>query len=314
MSIVVVFGGISGEREISLESGKAVYNSLITAGRPSLLLDINFHDSIIWTYDYWHKTVPAMTDDGYLEILFLAFHGGAGENGHIQAFLDSIKIPYTGAGKLASALAMDKHNSKMLFRKNNVSTPDWILITKESQIPQIKWFPCVVKPNAEGSSLGLTIVENKKQLLDALEKAFTLDHSVLIEEYILGRELTISILDNEAYPIVEIVPRNKYYDYESKYLSDSTQYIVPAEIDDVLTKQAQNIAMEAFRVLDCEIYGRVDLRMNLQNELFCLELNTLPGLTSHSLLPKAAEAKGINFFELILKIIRISKERYDSIL
>ena len=313
MSIVVVYGGSSCEREVSLESGKAVYDALISGGESAMLLDVDLKNQQIWSHEYWHKTVPKMTSDDKLDIVFLALHGGDGEDGHIQSFFDSIKVAYTGSGMLASALAMDKHKSKILFYENGIPTPNWQILTKKSPFPKIEKFPVVVKPNSEGSSLGLTIVEHENQLQNALEKAFSHDKKVLIEQFIVGRELTVSVVGDEVFPVVEILPSGDFYDYESKYLSDSTEYIVPAEIDSHITKQVQKMAFQAFKTLDCTVYGRVDFRMNSAGELFCLEVNTLPGLTSHSLLPKAALANGLDFFEMIMQIIHISKEKNDTI-
>ncbi len=306
MSIVVLCGGSSGEREVSLESGKAVYDSLISNGESAILLDVDLQNFEIWSHNYWYQTVPKMTADGNLDIVFLALHGGDGENGHIQAFFDSIGIIYTGSGMLASGLAMDKHKSKILFRENGIPTPNWAILTEKS-VPKIAEFPVVVKPNSEGSSLGLTIVEHKNQLSDALEMAFSFGEKVIVEQFIVGRELTVSIIGDEVFPVVEILPSGEFYDYESKYLSDSTKYVVPADIISDVEEEAQKLALRAFKTLDCAIYGRVDFRMDLQGNLFCLEVNTLPGLTSHSLLPKSCAAKGIDFYTMIQQIITLSK-------
>ena len=314
MSIVVLCGGSSSERVVSLDSGKSVYDSLISHGESALLLDIQLNNPRVWSSEYWLQTVPKMTEDGKVDIVFLALHGGDGEDGHIQSFFDSIQIKYTGSGMLASALAMDKHKSKILFQAKNILTPKWEMTTQcDFQLRNID-FPVVVKPNAEGSSLGLTIVKNNNQLKDALKKAFLYDEKVLIEQYILGRELTVSIIGDDVFPVVEILPDGAFYDYDSKYLSDLTEYSVPADISLDISTKIQKLALQAFQVLDCTVYGRVDFRMNSEGELFCLEVNTLPGLTSHSLLPKSAKADGRSFFQMISQIICISKEKYDAIL
>jgi len=237
-------------------------------------------------------------------------HGKWAEDGTIQSLLELRGLKYTGSKVLASALAMDKEMSKLIFRQVSVQTADWISLADnrfEAVIDEIKnriGFPCVIKSNDQGSTVGLTLVKDESQIKDAVNLALKFSSKVLIEKYIPGREITVAILLNQALPVLEIVPKSGFYDYEHKYTSGMSEYIVPANIPAEVAEEAQRQALIAFQSLGCEGYARVDFRMTNENEIYCLEVNTLPGMTATSLVPKSAKAAGISFEELIDKIIR----------
>jgi len=245
----------------------------------------------------------------------IGLHGGIGENGTIQALLDLAKIPYSGSGVLASALAMNKLMSKRIFETQDVPTPEYLFFKKnmdqalaQSRVESKFHPPIVVKPNEEGSTVGLTIVKNWKEF----QKAFDLaaDYGdVLVESYIAGRELTVTVVGDEAFPVIEIIPEGGFYDYEHKYTKGKTNYVCPAEIPASVSDDARRLAKKAFDALGCEGYARVDFRLSTDQQLFCLEVNTLPGMTATSLVPKAAKAAGLEFEDLVEKIVQLSLQK-----
>ncbi len=249
-----------------------------------------------------------------IDLVFIGLHGKWGEDGTIQSLLELRGIKYTGSKVLSSSISMDKSMSKILFQHYGVQTPNWFSIDKnhansESVIKRIEsefGFPAVIKPNDQGSTVGLTVCKNSSEVNDALELSFRFSAKTIIEEYIPGKELTVAILEDKALPVLEIKPKSGLYDYASKYTSGMSEYIVPAEIPAEVAEKMQEQALLAFNALGCEVYARADFRMNNKFETFCLEVNTLPGMTATSLVPKMAKAVGISFEQLIERIIHLS--------
>ncbi|MCH7773439.1 MAG: D-alanine--D-alanine ligase [Bacteroidetes bacterium] len=248
-----------------------------------------------------------------IDLVFLALHGKWGEDGIIQSLLELKGVKYTGSCVLSSTIAMDKNFSKTIFQKNNVNTPSWFTINKkfnrDEVVSTIKLkfgYPVIIKPNDQGSTVGLSIVKNDEEIFKAIEAAFQYSVLTMIEEYIPGREMTVAILEDKPLPVLEIIPNSGFYDYKSKYTSGLSEYIVPADVSEDVFEKMQQQAITAFRSLRCKVYGRVDFRLNDENIPFCLEVNTLPGMTETSLVPKMAYAVGLSFEELIDRIIRNS--------
>jgi len=332
-------GGTSAERDVSLASGAGVVETLRKRGHEVIALDtagdmkrLEIRDKKLLDI----KEAPPDTkelskieesfsvqrfkaeDLAGTEVIFLALHGGSGEDGTIQALLEMTGIPYCGSGVLGSALAMDKEMAKIVFKANLIPTPDWISVSaghlpeEASLVREVKdklGFPVVVKPNNQGSTVGLSFVEKPKELLPAVEEAAKYSDRVLLEKYIPGQELTVGVLGDEALPVAEIIPEHGIYDYECKYTPGKSQYIVPAELPKEKAVELQSLGLKAFQALRCADFARVDFRMDDAGNLFCLEVNTLPGMTPTSLVPKAAEAIGIGFEELVEKICLLAIER-----
>ncbi len=337
MKILVLMGGISAERDVSLASGEAIVEALKSAGHKVIALDTAEGQNLLPnTGKYLPEGVKTEPPDvaelekkgkelalkavesfdfSDVDVVFLAFHGGQGEDGTIQSLLDMTGKPYTGSGVLASALAMNKAMSKKIFEREGILTPDWLLV-EDSDLSDLSGitngiennlgFPCVVKPNDQGSTVGLTIVKEKAELQKAFDFAKKFSRQFLIEKYIPGRELTVGILGDQALPVVEIVPEHGVYDYECKYTTGKSKYIVPAEIPQDKAKEIQAIGLKAFRALSCEGYARADFRFGEDGRFYCLEVNTLPGMTAHSLVPKAAKAISIDFPELVDRIAKLA--------
>jgi D-alanine-D-alanine ligase len=248
------------------------------------------------------------------DVVFNALHGGSGEDGTLQACLDFLGIPYTGSGALACGLAMNKILSKHLVSMDGVPLAKGFFISKtsldrmdvEKKIQKEIGFPAVFKPNNQGSSVGVSVVRGPDQLGNAISKAVALDDSFIVEEYIDGSEITVSILGDTVLPVLEIRPKQGFYDYSNKYTSGASEYLVPAPLDPKIAEAIQSSALQAYRSLGCRVYARVDFRLSKENRHYYLEVNTLPGMTSNSLVPKAARAAGIEFPELLEKIIRLS--------
>lgn len=297
--VAVLAGGPSNEREISLRSGRAVYDALRAKGLDAVLLDIR-------------AGIEDALKGDRMDVAFIALHGRFGEDGTVQDLLEQAGIPYTGSGVAASRLAMDKIASKKRFIEENIATPDYLyLAEKDRNVSDILpfEFPVVVKPQYEGSSIGLSIVREAADLTRAIEDAFSYGGGILIERYIKGRELTVGILNDDALPIVEIITRENVYDYKAKYDDPGTKYIVPAEIEDKLAARIQKLAQRAHKALGCRFFSRVDMMMDDKSNLFVLEVNTIPGMTERSLLPKAAEASGIGFSDLCFMMMMDASER-----
>ncbi|GBD86482.1 D-alanine--D-alanine ligase B [bacterium BMS3Abin03] len=324
--IAIFIGGTSPERDVSKSSGKAIYEAVNSLGYETVLIDPAYgtnqpeDDSLFFD----EKDFAGISNGNYLkavnsdlmknvDLVFIALHGKWGEDGTIQSILELKGIRYTGSGVMSSAVAMDKLMSKILFRKSNVNTADWLLAKNnfvlDEVVEKIKsrfGFPCVIKPNDQGSTVGLTIAKSESDVEASIKLALQFSNLALIEEYIEGREMTVAILDGEALPVLEIIPKDGFYDYKHKYTHGMSEYIVPAEISGDVFKEMQKQAEKAFESLRCSTYARVDFRLNEKNIPYCLEVNTLPGMTSTSLVPKMAQAVGISFEELIDRIIRNS--------
>ncbi len=320
MKVLVLMGGDSAEREVSLSTGEGVIGALKRLGHEVIGLDPATSQLLegreqpqgsrpkpLLPIQELVKS-PALAKT---EVVFLALHGGKGEDGTIQSLLDLAGIPYTGSGLLASALAMHKPTAKLLFRGRGITTPAWLVIKEGEEKIADKIsdgfdFPVVVKPSSQGSTVGTSIVESKRELGGALGLARKFGKEVLIEEYIPGRELTVGILGREPLPVVEVIPEGGFYDYDHKYTRGKSQYIIPAQIPAGVTERIKEIALQAFDLLRCKGYARVDFRYSNDEKLYCLEVNTLPGMTPTSLVPMAAQAVGIGFDQLVERIIKLA--------
>ena len=293
LKVGILMGGPSEEREVSLSTGRAVMDACQSIG----------YDSTIITFDQDYRScIDNMKEQ---DIIFNALHGGIGENGKIQAWMDNNQIKYTGSGSYSSALCMDKAKSKTIAKQNGVCTAKWQLIHDKDDPISIE-MPFVLKPNQQGSTFGLSIVFDKTEFLPAIDKAFQYGHEVIVEEYIKGRELTIPIIGNEAYPVLEIKPSHDLYDYECKYIPGMSEYICPANLEDNTRSRIQKDTELLFNHFGCNVYARADFILDHNEVPFFLEMNTLPGMTSTSLVPKSANANGVSFEELIKMIIMLS--------
>ena len=293
MKIGVLLGGNSAEREVSLASGKAISAACKELGHDVLDLDPEFDVRLL------------VSDLLTVDLVFNGLHGGDGENGVIPGFLQSLGVKYTGSKTEASAICMDKRISKALVHRKDLLTPNWVSLANNDPLPSLgdMVFPVVIKPNDQGSTIGLTVVKDESELDDAIELARKFANVVLIEEFIVGKEITVTVIGDKAYPIVEIVPSHGLYDYECKYNQGMTEYFCPANIDKDLTKAIQESALKIHKLLGCRHYSRADFRLDENGKAWFLELNTLPGMTETSLVPKAAKASGLSFPELIQTII-----------
>ena len=330
MKIAVLLGGTSTEREVSLASGLGVIKALRERGHDVRAIDtargfVPEEGEVQLLPEGIHAAPPADTaatlspiqlveipELRSAELAFLALHGGAGEDGTIQALLELAGIPYTGSGPLGSGIAMDKDVTKRLLRDAQVPTLPWRVarapgFTYDADtIEDLIGFPLIVKPSRQGSSVGMTVVTDPGQLKAAVEEASRYDTEVMIERYARGRELTVGILGDQALPPVEIRPKKGIYDYESKYTAGMTEYLCPAPLEEEMVAQVQAYALRAFRVLKLRGYARIDFIL-AREQLFCLEANTLPGMTATSLLPKGAAATGIDYPELCDRIARLAR-------
>lgn len=311
MNIIVLCGGLSHESEVSINSGKNVFNALNSLNHNVVLLDISYdlkqnelknlflgNEDNIYIENKRRKEIGNNVIEACrkADIVFLALHGGIGENGSIQALFDIYNIKYTGSSFLGSAVAMNKEISKKIMIASNIKTPKWIIINKNSNLEHFNLkFPCILKPIDSGSSIGVKILYNKKELLKTI-----LEHNenVLIEEYIKGREFSIGILDNNTLPVIEIIPKVGFYDYENKYIKGRADEICPAVIKDKIRKKMQEIALKVHTELKLSNYSRIDFILDKKSNIYCLEANTLPGMTETSLLPKEAMAENIDFNSL----------------
>jgi len=290
--IAVLMGGPGEEREISLQSGKAIQLALEAIGYNVLSITME------------NKLGDIISDLHSVDLVFLGLHGSIGENGTIQGFLESLGIKYTGSDPLSSAICMDKNISKIIARDSKVNTPNWEIVTRGQTLNEDNSeFPLVIKPNDQGSTVGLTIVHDESELGPALNLAYNYSSSVMVEKFIEGRELTVTLIGGKALPVCEIIPSHELYDYECKYTPGMSKYVCPADIDLDITKRVQEITERLFEVLKCRHYSRADFRLDHENNLWFLEMNTLPGMTDTSLAPMAAKAAGFSFIELIDRIV-----------
>ena len=298
--IGILMGGVSSEREISLKSGNAVANAFKNMGYNTAAIDIK--DNVCQTIK-----------QAQIDIAFLVLHGGWGENGSIQGLLEIMGIPYTGCDVISSAIAMDKEATKKIFLYHGIPIPEFKVLDKltfEKELEAVKFsLPWVIKPACEGSSVGINILKTKNELKPALDSAFSYGGKVIVEKYIRGKEVHIGILNDKALGGVEVRPSVEFYSYEAKYTSGMTEYILPPEIDEKTYKKTKEIALAAHKALGCRGATRVDTLVDDKGDVYVLEVNTIPGMTETSLLPKIAKSAGLDFPALIEEILREAIER-----
>lgn len=288
----VIMGGNSAEREVSLKSGRAVLDALQAAGVDAVGIDAA------------QDLIAALQEQSITQV-FNVLHGRGGEDGKLQGLLDFMGIPYTGSRVLGSALAMDKIRTKYIWLQIGLPTPNFTVLSDKSEWDEVvaKLGKAVVKPVREGSSIGISIVESGADMRSAYESARTFDPEVMAEQYINGTEFTVAILNGEAMPVIEFHTPHKFYDYDAKYIANDTEYLCPAPLDVETTAYLQDLSLQAFNAVGCEGWGRVDIMRDQQGKFWLLEVNTVPGMTDHSLVPMAATAKGLSFTELLLHIL-----------
>ncbi len=344
MKIVVLAGGLSTERDVSLVTGRCVYKALKDIGHKAVLLDVFLGyegdaDNVFDLDTDWSEKVAPVSETApdldavramrgpsikeffgpnvikicqAADIVFMALHGDVGENGKIQSAFDLLGIKYTGTDAYSSALAMNKSTSKMAFKQYGVSTPDCYMLKSADDDHKPASYPCVVKICNGGSSVGVYIVNNENEYNSAVSDAFSYDSKVMVEQYIKGREFTCCVIDGQALPIVEIEPKSGFYDYKNKYQAGSTIETCPAKLDADQTAKIQAEAIKAFNALEIQTYARMDFIMDDKGEVFCLEANTLPGMTPTSLIPQEAAAMGKSYNELCEWIIEISMKKWTD--
>ena len=347
MKIAVLAGGLSSERDVSILSGSKVAEALRSKGHKVVLIDIfmgyeeevcDIDSLFVNNYDFTDNAVIGREapdieavkksrknqsadffGDHVLDICkaadvtFLGLHGGEGEDGSVQAALQLHGIKYTGSDHLGAVIAMHKGVTKGVFLNSNVPTPGSRLYKREfmgeGYLDSWNTFPCVVKPCSAGSSVGVQIVADRESFVAAVGAAFRYDDDVLVEEYVKGREFSVGVLGGKALPVIEIIPKSGWYDYENKYQEGATEEVCPAELDPKIAEKMQREAEHAFEMLRLKVYGRVDFLLDQDNRFYCLEANTLPGMTPMSLLPQEAAAAGIPYPELCEKIIELSLKK-----
>lgn len=298
----VLYGGLSAEREVSLQSGTAVINALKEAGIEYVAIDVS-------------ENVIADIQAAKIDRAFIMLHGPGGEDGRMQALLEFLKIPYTGSGVQSSALAMDKLRTKQLWRgldcnnQRGLPTPEFAVLNNQSRFAEILETlggEVMVKPANEGSSIGMSRVNTAEDLIAAFNKAAGYQGDVLVEQLIVGAEYTVAILDGEALPPIKLETDHSFYDFDAKYIAEDTRYICPCGLSPQKEQELKQLAMDAFNAVGCRGWGRVDVMADKQQNFYLLEVNTAPGMTSHSLVPMAAKAIGLTFTELVLTILRAS--------
>lgn len=341
LTVLVLAGGDSAERDVSLDSARGMAKAAADAGHRVLVADPARPDikpsedpMPVFGNAAIGETPPDVIDDvfgarrGFIKTLadfgsygvhmvLNGLHGGAGEDGTVQAVLEFLGVPYTGSGAAASALAMDKYRSKHLVQSMGVPVANSVFLHRsarddgslEQSVCDRLSLPVVVKPNSQGSSVGLTVVASERDLAEAADKAFGLDDYIIVEEYITGQEITAAMLDGEDLPLLEVRPQSGVYDYFHKYQHGATEYVVPAPLEARVADAVAESARRAFDTLGCRVYGRVDFRLGEDGRHYFLEVNTLPGMTSTSLVPKAAQHIGIGYTELVDRILRLSQSR-----
>lgn len=351
MKIVVLAGGLSTERDVSFKTGEMVTKALRENGHQVILLDVfmgysDKEEDLTGIFDRAEavsvkvaaipETAPDLEkvkaqrkdqSDNFFgpnvielcrmaDIVFMALHGENGENGKIQAAFDLFGIRYTGTGYLGSALAMNKGMAKQLFLENGIPTPRGTSLKRGEDAAKIETcgihFPCVVKPRSGGSSIGVSIVHDKAEYEQALKEAFRWENELVIEEYVKGREFSVGVIDFQALPIIEIAPVEGFYDYKNKYKAGSTVETCPAELSEQITKEMQGYAEKVAEVLGLNTYSRTDFLLDAEDHIFCLEANTLPGMTPTSLLPQEAKVTGVDFNQLCEKLIESSMRKYKN--
>ena len=298
--IAVLLGGTSAEREVSLNSGKAVLEALLNQGYDAHPIDPKEYN------------VANLKKDGFHRV-FNILHGRGGEDGTMQGLLEQIGLPYTGCGVMASALTMDKMRTKMLWKAFGLPVADMEVVTRETfaeldaqAVVEKLGLPLMVKPSLEGSSVGLTKVKALDELKSAVEYALKFDNTILIEEWLAGDELTVPVLDSQVLPAIRIVPEGEFYDYNAKYISDNTQYFCPAGLTSEREQELAILVKRAYDAVGCRGWSRIDVMCDAKGDFRLVEVNTNPGMTSHSLFPKSAASVGISFEQLVVKILELS--------
>jgi len=297
--IAVLMGGDSAEREISLLSGAAVLNALRDAG-------IDAHG-----IDAADEKFMELLVNGQFKQAFIALHGRGGEDGVIQGLLETIGLPYTGSGVLGSVLCMDKLRTKQIWQSADLPTPAFVLLSTAADVTSMRdtlTYPVMVKPSHEGSSIGISKVDTAADLMAAWELASQFDACVLVEQWIAGEEYTTGILDGETLPLIRLETPNTFYDYQAKYETDTTRYLIPCGLEAAKESELQTLSMAAFNAVGASGWGRVDFMLDDEGRPWLIEVNTVPGLTDHSLVPMAAAAKGINFSQLICRILAAGQQ------
>ncbi|MDR0838658.1 MAG: D-alanine--D-alanine ligase, partial [Oscillospiraceae bacterium] len=329
MDIVVLCGGLSAERDVSLSTGAMASAALRRLGHRVYTLDLFLgtevpEDAVISDsapdLDALRASRPGNSRVGErvfdlcraADIVFMALHGEDGEDGKIQAAFDLLGVKYTGTGSLGSALAMNKSVTKQLFREHGILTPRGTVVNRRDAVPENIGFPCVVKPCSGGSSVGTSVVYGESGYADALEAAFRYDDDAIVEQYISGRECDVGVLAGRALPAIEIRPEGGFYDYKNKYQAGMATEICPADFPPEITKKLLRTAEDVFRTLLLEVYARMDFIVSESGEIYCLEGNTLPGLTPTSLLPQEAAAVGLGYDALIDTILHESLKKYGG--
>jgi D-alanine-D-alanine ligase len=332
MKVALLMGGRSAEREISLKTGQGVARALRNLGHEVAAIDAANgrllpagEEGAAAPLPEAERRLPALSASALSqagameesEVVFLALHGGAGEDGTIQALLELSGKAYTGSGVLASALAMNKAMAKKVFERDGIPTPRWRLVhARERRLTldagDLGGYPLIVKPNEQGSTVGLTVVTRGEDLEAALALAFEFGPEALIEQYIPGRELTVAVLGNEPLPIVEIEPESGHYDYEAKYTPGRSRYTCPAEVPEPLAARIRELGARAAAVLGCRGVSRADFRLSPEQEPYCLEVNTIPGMTPTSLVPMAAKARGLSYDQLVQRMLDLALEEWRA--
>lgn len=296
----VLLGGMSSEREVSLRSGKAIAEGLRKKGYDVVEIDVD-------------SNLPEKLKSEGVQVAFIALHGKYGEDGAIQGLLEIMKIPYTGSGILASSIAMDKILTKRILLDRGFLSPAFAFFDAEKDKAEhfaaslALSYPLIVKPSREGSTIGIVKVQESKDLIPALMEAAKYDARVLVEEFITGKEVTSGVMNGEALPLIEVVPKSGFYDFQSKYTKGATEYILPARLPEKLAREIQDTTVEIYRELGCEACARADFIIDDQERFFFLEINTIPGMTETSLIPKAAAHAGMSFENLVEKLLDSSR-------
>ncbi len=304
-TVGVMMGGLSSERDVSLKSGSAVLEALKFAGLRAISLEV---------VDETYEGIKSLVESNGVNVVFVAMHGGFGEDGRLQGILERLGIAFTGPAERASSLAMDKIISRKLFQKAGLNIPKYRHFQKGSDSSLFPFivkdlsYPLVVKPSDQGSSIGISFIDSDLLLNPALSEAFKYSNVAIAEEFILGREITVSVFDKKALPIVEIIPKKRFFDFQAKYEKGLTDYIVPAELDERVVHQAQSDAITAYETLGCRHLSRVDMIVDRSGRVYCLEVNTVPGMTTTSLFPKAAAAAGMDFPGLCTRLLELACE------
>lgn len=332
MKVAVLMGGTTSEREISLRTGKGMAQAVRRLGHDVVAVDaatgrllpagdeerVGARESALEPAGPAALVTAAAIREA--EVVLIALHGGAGENGTLQSLLELAGKPYTGSGVMASALAMNKAMSKRVFEQAGVPTPAWLLVQAEGSIaarlraadipPEVQalGLPLVVKPNEEGSTVGLTILQEWAGMPAAWAEATRHGHEVLLETFIDGRELTVAVMGDESLPIVEIRPKSGFYDYEAKYTAGRSEYFCPADLPPAQAEQIRELGLRASRALDCRGVTRVDFRLDPEGRSWCLEVNTIPGMTPTSLVPMAAKAAGLTYEQVVQRMLDLALE------